>query len=379
MKKSLYILFILAGLIACKNNQKFHVSGTVKNAAGQMLYLQHNGLLKTIVLDSVKLGADGGFSFKSVRPAYPDFYDLKLNSKLITFAVDSCEDIHFEANETNFSTDYTVKGSQTSIEIQKLRISVMNIQRKTNELNDKLGADERNARIAEIVKDIETHKVMARKLILQNPRSASAYFAVYQKVSNAFIFSPYEKADRPYCAAVATSFNTFMPEYERTKNIYSLVMDAIHSEREAKSLEAMKKAVEQSNTGYIDIKLNDKTGKVRKLSELEGKVVLIDFSAYESEKSVEYTFALRDLYNKYHKRGFEIYQISLDRNKVFWEQSIENIPWVCVRDENGPNTVYVATYNISAIPTNFLLNKQGTITSRSLNFGELAKQIEKDL
>ena len=141
----------------------------------------------------------------------------------------------------------------------------------------------------------------------------------------------------------------------------------------------MQKAVEQSNTGYIDIKLNDKSGKERKLSELEGKVVLIDFSAYESEKSVEYTFALRDLYNKYHKRGFEIYQVSLDRNKVIWEQSIENIPWVCVRDENGPNTTYVATYNISSIPTNFLLNKQGTITSRSLNFGELAKQIEKDL
>jgi hypothetical protein len=379
MKKSLFILFILVGIIACKNNTKFHVSGTVKDAAGQTLYLEHNGLSKISVLDSVKLGENGEFSFKSIRPEYPDFYNLKLNSKVITFAVDSCEDIVFAANETNFSTNYTVKGSETSSQILQLRKSVMNIQMNSNELTDKLSAEERNAKIAEIEKDIEVHKVIARKLILQNPRSVAAYFAIYQKVNNSYLFSPYNKSDRPFCAAVATSFNAFMPDYDRTKNIYNLVMDAIHSDREAKSKEAMQKAIAQSNTGYIDIKLNDKTGKERKLSELEGKVVLIDFSAYESEKSIDYTFALRDLYNRYHKRGFEIYQVSLDRNKIIWEQSVENIPWICVRDEDVPNSVYAGTYNISSIPTNFLMTKKGLITSRSLPFSELAKQIEKDL
>ncbi len=156
-------------------------------------------------------------------------------------------------------------------------------------------------------------------------------------------------------------------------------MDAIKIDRQKEAEEVMRRASDQSNTGYIDIKLNDKNGKERKLSELEGKVILIDFSAYESDNSVDYTFALRDLYNKYHKRGFEIYQVSLDRNKLIWEQSVENIPWVCVRDENGPNTVYAATYNITSLPTNFLLNKKGVITSRNMSLGELAKQIEKNL
>jgi len=112
---------------------------------------------------------------------------------------------------------------------------------------------------------------------------------------------------------------------------------------------------------------------------LEGKVVLIDFSAYQGEQSVDYTFSLRELYNKYHTRGFEIFQVSLDDNKQLWEQSVTNIPWICVRDEKGPNTTVVTSYNISSLPTTFLMNKQGNIIARSLNYNELVKEIEKIL
>jgi peroxiredoxin len=255
----------------------------------------------------------------------------------------------------------------------------MEIQQKVNELSTGLSSEERAAKTNVIINDIESHKEMARKLILQNPRSAAAYFAIYQKVNNTYLFSPYNKADKPYCAAVATSYNAFMPEYDRSKNLYSLVMDAIKTERKTKDKEEWNKIVEESGTGYIDIALNDKNNAVRKLSEQEGMVVLIDFSAYESKESVDYTFQLRELYNKYHSRGFEIYQISLDRNKLTWEESIENIPWVCVRDEAGPNTNYVATYNISSIPTTFLMNRKGELVARDLSYPDLVRAIEKDL
>jgi len=92
---------------------------------------------------------------------------------------------------------------------------------------------------------------------------------------------------------------------------------------------------------------------------------------------VDYTFALRELYKKYHSRGFEIYQISLDQNKQLWQQSTANIPWTCVRDVNGPNTKYTASYNLSEVPTTFLMDKKGNIISRSLGFDELKNAIEK--
>lgn len=379
MKKSVLLLFILISIVSCKQNNHFSVSGIVKDAAGEMLYIEHTGLLETKTLDSVKLDAKGDFKFKSDRPTYPDFYRLRLKNKVIAFSVDSCEAITIDSRATNFATEYDVKGSDASLLIKRLRISVMNIQRKANELKSDLSAQERETRIAIIEKDIEVHKDFARKLILQNPRSTAAYFAIYQKVNNTYLFSPYVKVDKPYCAAVATSYNAFMPEYIRTKNLYSLVMDAIRTERKEKQDEAWSEVLANEGTGYIDIALNDKNGAERKLSDFEGNLILIDFSAYEAEQSVDYTFALRDLYNKYHSRGFEIYQISLDQNKMLWQESTKNIPWVCVRDENGPNSTYVASYNISSIPTTFLMDKQGNIVARSLPFDQLKKEIEKNL
>lgn len=379
MKKTLTILLILTSLFSCKQHDKFHISGKVKDAKEEMLYFEYNGLLKTTVLDSVKLSSDGEFNFKSKRPEYPDFYRLRLNDKVITFAVDSCEAITIEAKSANFATEYQLTGSETSLQIQKLRKSIMHIQQKANELSSGLSPELQNAKIADIEKDIEVHKGMARKLILQNPRSMAAYFALYQKVNDTYLFSPYVKTDKPYCAAVATSFDSFMHDYVRSKNIYSLVLDAIKAEHKQKDKEAWDKVLANSATGYIDIVLPDKNNVERKLSKLEGKVILIDFSAYEDKESVNYTFALRDLYNKYHSRGFEIYQVSLDQNKLNWQQSIQNIPWTCVRDNNGPNTKYVSTYNISTIPTTFLMNRKGIIIGRSFSFDELGKEIEQIL
>lgn len=377
MNKYLIAGIALFGLVACNSADQFKIAGTVENAAKETMYLEHIGLLKTDLLDSVVLSKDGEFKFKAPRPEYPDFYRLRIGAKTIDFAVDSCETITVKADAKSFASSYQLEGSQTSNDIQQLRKSVSDIQRKVNSITPEMSAAERNAKIAEITADIEKHKVMARQLILQNPRSAAAYFAIYQKVNNSYIFSPYVKEDKPYCAAVATSYNTFMPEYVRSKNLYGLVMDAIQTERKEKANQEWAEIINNASAGYIDIALNDKNNKQRKLSELEGKVVLIDFSSYEMENSVQYTFELRELYNKYSGRGFEIFQISLDRSKLLWEESVANLPWVCVRDENGPNTTFVSSYNVRAIPTLYLMNREGVIIGRDMNFEELNAKIAK--
>lgn len=51
MKKSLIILSVLIGLVACKQNNRFHVTGKIADAANQILYFEHSGLLKTTVVD----------------------------------------------------------------------------------------------------------------------------------------------------------------------------------------------------------------------------------------------------------------------------------------------------------------------------------------
>lgn len=379
MNKYLIIAVTLFGLIACNSSDNFKIEGKITNADKETVYLENIGLIKTITLDSAKLSAAGDFNFKAPRPEYPDFYRLRIGTKTIDFSVDSCEEITIEADAKAFSTEYKIQGSQNSIDIQKLRKSLSDIQRKVNKITPELNTDERSVKIAEIEADIQKHKTMAKELIMKNPRSTVAYFALYQKIGNSYLFSPYVKEDKPFCAAVATSYNTFMPEYDRSKNLYGLVMDAIKTERKEKASEQWNEVMANASTGYIDIELKDKNDNVRKLSELEGKVVLIDFSAYEMENSVQYTFELRALYNKYHGRGLEIYQISLDRGLLLWKESTANIPWVCVRDENGPETKYITSYNIQSIPTVFLMNRKGVIVSRGMDFKGLDAEIAKNL
>lgn len=374
MKIRLFIpLFLIIMLAGCSKN-RFKVEGMVTDAQGNLLYLEHTGLLKTTVLDSVKLGSKGTFRFSAKKPAYPDFYRLRMDNRFINFAVDSTENIVIEASNQNFSIGYKIEGSTESAQIRDLRLSVSEIQRKANKLNPGMSLDERNLLIAEIESDIEIHKEKARKLILQNPRSTAAYFAIYQQINNAYIFSPFDKADKPFCAAVATSWNTYMPEYERTKNLYNWVMDAIKVERQEKQKQAWREVIENEGKGYIDIELADRYGINQRLSSLEGKVLLVDFSVYESDKSVPYTFELRELYNKYHTRGLEIYQVSVDRNKILWETSVENIPWICVRDESG---ISARNYNVTDLPTIFLINRNGEIAGRYFDFKALDKEIQK--
>ena len=89
---------------ACKKNSDFTVEGVVSGADGQMMYLENVGVSTVELMDSVKLTAAGKFSFTKPRPAFPDFYRLRLNNQLINFSVDSTETISFVADAGTFAT-----------------------------------------------------------------------------------------------------------------------------------------------------------------------------------------------------------------------------------------------------------------------------------
>ena len=74
-----------------------------------------------------------------------------------------------------------------------------------------------------------------------------------------------------------------------------------------------------AETGVIDIALRDMKGNIRKLTDLKGKVVLLDFTVYQSAVAAPHNLMLRDLYNKYASQGLEIYQVSLDADEHFLE------------------------------------------------------------
>ena len=336
MKKITFTALAALTITACSTGPKFQVNGDVSGADGKMLYLEASGLEGIVPLDSVKLKGEGTFSFKQARPESPEFYRLRIDDKVINFSVDSIETVQIKAPYVDFSTDYTVEGSENSNKIKELTLKQIRLQKNVDDLlaalrGNKIGHDVFEDSLATLLgkykEDVKVNYIFAA------PNTAAAYFALFQKLNNYLIFDPLNNKDDVKCfAAVATSLNNTFPNAVRSKNLYNIVIKGMKNTRQpqAKALEIPQDKIVE--TGIIDIALRDVKGNVRKLTDLKGKVVLLDFSVFQSPAGAPHNLMLRELYNTYASQGLEIYQVSLDADEHYWKTSAANLPWVCVRD-----------------------------------------------
>ena len=377
MKKICFVaLAALALLSACNSEPKFKVEGEVSDADGKMLYLEAAALEGIVPLDSVKLKGNGSFDFKQTRPESPEFYRLRVDDKVINFSVDSTETIQVEAPYADFATAYAIEGSANSTKIKELTLKQVQLQSQVNELIKKvqsrqIGADVFDEELSTLMKNYKDE--VKTKYIFAAPNTSAAYFALFQKLNNYLIFDPLNSKEDIKCfAAVATSLNNFYPHADRSRNLYNIVIKGMKNTRtpQQKVLELPENVV--SETGIIDISLRDMKGNVNKLSEQKGKVVLLDFTIYQSAASAPHNFLLNDLYTKYKAQGLVIYQVSLDADEHFWKTTADNLPWICVRDANGIYSNVAAMYNIKEVPSLFLINRNSELSAR----GETIKDLD---
>ena len=376
MKKVTFAALAALTITACSSGPKFQVNGDVSGADGKMLYLEASGLEGIVPLDSVKLKGEGTFSFKQPRPESPEFYRLRIDDKIINFSVDSIETIQIKAPYVDFSTTYTVEGSENSNKIKELTLKQIRLQKEVDDLlaalrSNRMGHDVFEESLATLLnnykEDVKVNYIFAA------PNTAAAYFALFQKLNNYLIFDPLNNKDDVKCfAAVATSLNNAFPHAVRSKNLYNIVIKGMKNTRQpqAKALEIPQEKIVE--TGIIDIALRDVKGNVRKLTDLKGKVVLLDCSVVQSPAGSPHNLMLRELYNEYAKQGLEIYQVSLDADEHYWKTAADNLPWVCVRDENGVYSTNVAVYNVRQVPSIFLINRNNELKLR----GEDIKDLE---
>ena len=377
MKKVTFAALAALTITACSSGPKFQVNGDVSGADGKMLYLEASGLEGIVPLDSVKLKGEGTFSFKQPRPESPEFYRLRIDDKIINFSVDSIETIQIKAPYVDFSTTYTVEGSENSNKIKELTLKQIRLQKEVDNLlaslrSNGIGHDVFEDSLATLLnnykEDVKVNYIFAA------PNTAAAYFALFQKLNNYLIFDPLNNKDDVKCfAAVATSLNNAFPHAVRSKNLYNIVIKGMKNTRQpqTKALEIPQDKIVE--TGIIDIALRDVKGNVRKLTDLKGKVVLLDFSVFQSPPAgAPHNLMLRELYNEYAKQGLEIYQVSLDADEHYWKTAADNLPWVCVRDGNGVYSTNVAVYNVRQVPSIFLINRNNELKLR----GEDIKDLE---
>lgn len=371
--------FMLVALGSC-DNRKFRVDGAITEAKDSVLYLENMSLDGPVAVDSVKLGDDGAFSFSEKSPEAPEFYRLRIAGQIINLSVDSTETINVKASYPTMSTGYTVEGSAECATIKELALKQIGLLNRVIAIqnNPTLGIDVTRDSVERLIDAYKQEIKM--NYIYKAPMRASSYFALFQTLGNRLIFNPRESEDDIKAfAAVATSWDTYHPGSLRGKNLHNIAIEGmrniriVRNNRAAAQLDASKINV----TNLIDISLPDNKGVTRKLTDLKGKVVMLDFHVFGADGSTKRIMQLRELYNKYHARGFEIYQVALDPDEHFWKTQTAALPWISVRDADGLDSRYLMLYNVKTIPTFFLVKRDNSLDKRDVQIDNLDAEIVK--
>ena len=379
------VIMVAALAFTSCNNKKFHINGNITEATDSMLYLENLSLNGPVKIDSVKLGEDGAFTFdeNAMDSITPEFYRLRIANQSINLSIDSTETVKVKASYPQMSYKYEVEGSENCSKIKELSIKQMILQNNINAIakSPNMGIDSVDVIVARMLdgykQDIKVN------YIFKEPMKASSYYALFQTIQlgnvNSLIFNPRNnKDDVRVFAAVATSWDTYYPGAERGKNLHNIAIEGmkdiriIENQRAQQQIDASKVSV----NGCIDLAMEDSKGQVRRLTDLKGKVVLLDFHLFASSESTKRIMMLRELYNKYHAAGLEIYQVSVDPNEHFWKTSTAALPWICVRDEGGIQGQSLQLYNVQSIPIFFLIDRSNTLKARDAQIKDLDEAIK---
>lgn len=345
MKKILLMAVALVALTACNGN-KFQVDGVVEGANDSTtLVLEQSSNGEWFIIDSVKVDKNGKFNASAPAPEVPSIYQLRLGDKGICFPIDSIDHLTITTSLKGFATDYTISGSEHAQQ-------VMQIDKEAMRFADGKGTEA----------ELTAWKDKLARQIVTDPSGIVAYYTINKYIGGKPLFDPLNDNDLRIIGAVANAFNSFRPDDPRTDYLVNLLLDG---QRRRRAMTAPSDTVYADVASIIDIKLQDYNGKEYSLTKVaaENRVVLLDFTAYTIDVSPQLNKLLNDIYQSYHSRGLTIYQVSVDQDQVAWRQSAQNLPWITVFDPRSINSQYVGYYNVTGIPTTFII-KNSEIVER---------------
>ena len=379
VKNIFLILFSAAVLISCSNSDNFHISGTITNSQNSMVYLDKLGINETTPFDSSVIDSKGNFEL-SGSVSYPTFFLLRLNQKFITLLVDSLDEITFSADYLNFTRDYKIEGSRGSVQVQELTRHLNSTNDKIDSLQSLLamGTDARNyAKLkeqwnTEINNAYIDQQQYAQKFINDNPFSMASVLAIYQKFKN----GNYVVQDIQTLKVAASALNSMYPKSVHAQTLYRDTEKLVNDIRK----QQLTDFIQEYGANSPEIALPDPKGKEIKLSSLKGKVTLVQFWSALDKNSRVLNNVLRENYQEFNKKGFEIYQVSIDTDKNAWTKAIseDRLNWINVGDMEGSVTA-LRNFNIHSVPSNYLIDRNGSIVARNLKGPEIHRKLSEIL
>lgn len=381
----LLILFFSAIFFtACSQQPKpYTLKGKLENSNGKKVILGRLSNTSIEPIDSVILDKKGEFKFSKVVNKDPEYYLLRIDKiGYLYLILDSASDINITGNADSILGTYKITGSLDCDLLQTasqhnlkslMRIDSISKIYQKNIKSPKL--DSIKSQLDKVYLDIFTkEKDFTLKLLNENTSSIASYMLLYQQLGNQnFLFNPqkdmalFEKVD-----------DALYTKYQKNKYAQSLHTYLIQIKDQLKAQEQSKK---NTATGVEapDFEVATPDGKTIKLSDLRGQYVLLDFWASWCRPCRGENPNIVANYKKYHNKGFEVFQVSLDKDKEAWLTAIEKdgLNWKHGSDLKYWQSAPARLYNISSIPANLLLDKDGKIIATNLRGPALGAKLSE--
>lgn len=369
------VIFLAAAALIAACTPTARIDGTIGTAPSSEVIVKLLDVNRYEVLDTVATDAAGKFSYKvEVEKGQPEFvYVFYKDMKVASLLLEAGDKVAVTADTLG---SYTVEGSEESQKLAQVEKDYAVALTKLNDIALRMeaasGAEADELRRALGKEYVEYYRNCVR-YILQNSKSLTVVPVLYQSFgADLPVFA--QTTDAIHFVNVSDSLATVYPD---SKYVKALRKEA---ERRYNYLELESYIQNAEAIGYPEIELPDINANKIKLSEVDSKVIMVYFwSASNAGQKMFNLDVLKSLYDDYHKKGFEIYQVSLDVDKTSWAQVVkqQNLPWINVCDSRGVDSPYVRTYNIGAVPATFIIADGELVDGQVTDEKSLRKLLDK--
>jgi hypothetical protein len=369
MKRITPLILAAVLLAGCSNENKVTIRGTFTEPADGMVYLDLSDVDHSTRVDSAEVKR-GVFRF-TTEVKGPEFYQVRFpGNEFIGLLVMPGEKITLDLGKSPLAMNYTVNGSPGSEDIRFLDRQLLVTKTRLDSVRNiysSLGNDDIPVRGPELEKAfvdiVDAQRKFNIKFIIENINSMSAIQALYQRIDeNTYVL--YQPRDLQYLKIVSDSLSV---RYPVSRHVRAL-KENVTSELNRMYIDRMASLASQLPETNTTPELPDINGKMISVASLKGKYVLVSFWSTAAPEAMNELPLLRSLYDEYHSKGLEIFQVSLDPDVERWKRIVrfEEIPWISVREADPLNPVYSRLMNITSLPANLLYDREGQIINTNL-------------